>query len=64
MIGPIDDQQLQMLYPREDELNMSEQQLKQREEEKRDLLITHFGKLEVDPLALSALYQEVRDLID
>ena len=27
-------------------------------------MITHFGKLDVDPLALSALYQEVRDLVD
>lgn len=26
--------------------------------------MVHFGKLDVDPLVLSALYQEVRDLID
>jgi hypothetical protein len=38
--------------------------LRTREEERKENLSIHIGQVDVDPLVLSALYQEVRDLAD
>jgi hypothetical protein len=59
IIGPGDETLINTLYvpPAQDDL-------KNREEERKENLSIHMGTVEVDPLVLSALYQEVRDLAD
>lgn len=53
-----------LLYPREKDADLTEIQQAARDAERRDNILVHFGKMDVDPLALSALYQEVKDLAD
>ena len=53
---------MNQLYSMQGDIAPAEYQ--RREEVRKDQQTIHFGKVDVEPLALSALYQEVRDLID
>ena len=64
-IGPADEQTLNtLLPPPAADPTLADDDLKNREEERKENLIIHMGTMEVDPLVLSALYQEARDLAD
>jgi hypothetical protein len=43
---------------------LADDDLRNREEERKENLSIHMGTVEVDPLVLSALYQEVRALAE
>jgi hypothetical protein len=64
IIGPSDDAILNTLYPPPGQESLADEDLKRREEIRRDNVVLHMGNVEVDSLVLSALYQEVRDLAD
>jgi len=63
IIGPADDSVLNTLYPAPT-ADLAAEDAKHRDEQRRENTQIHTGTLEVDPLVLSALYQEVRDLAD
>ena len=64
VIGPIEDSLKELFIQDKEEHLMTDQEKANREILLKDAESTGFGFVSVDPLVLSALYQEVRDLID
>jgi hypothetical protein len=65
IIGPGDEQTINTLYPPPaQDPTLADDDLKNREEDRKENFSIHMGSVEVDPIVLSALYQEVRDLAD
>ena len=65
IIAPGDETLINTLYvPPAQDPTLADDDLKNREEERKENFSIHMGSVEVDSLVLSALYQEVRDLAD
>jgi hypothetical protein len=57
IIGPGDEQVVNTLYPPpSSDPTLADDDIKKREEQRKENLIVHMGQVDVDPLALSALY--------
>lgn len=63
-IAPSDDAFLGTLISKRYSEPLGDDDITIRDDFKKDCTTLHFGKVEVDPITLSALYQEVRDLVD
>lgn len=65
IIGPSDEGVLNaLLPPPSSDPSLAEDDAKRRDELRKENMQILMGQIEVDPLVLSALYQEVRDLGD
>lgn len=65
ILGPFDEQAFKKLdEPPVDQDELSEAQKREQTEIRLENKLMHFGKVEVDALVLSKLYQDTRDLIE
>lgn len=65
ILGPLDEQAFKKLDEQAlDQDELTEAQKREQTEVRMEQKVIHFGKVEVDALTLSKLYQETRDLIE
>lgn len=65
VIGPADESILNNLLPPPSmDPTLEGDDIRRREDLRKEMIVIQMGQIEVDPLVLSALYQEVRDLGD
>lgn len=65
ILGPLDEQAFKKAdEPPVDQDELSEAQRREQADARHESALAHFGKVEVDALTLSKLYQDTRDLVE